>query len=361
MIIGIDGNEANVSQRVGSNVYAFELLTYFAKPSKHHFVIYLKEKPLTDLPEESKHWQYRLVRPKKFSTRLGLPLTLLIGKSRPDVFFTPGHYLPPFTAGPGVMSIMDMSYIHFPEMFKKTDLWQLCQWTTWSVKKAQKILTISQFSKNAIINHYQIAPEKVVVTPLGFRMSSKTKSVDLAKKYGVEGDYVLYVGTLQPRKNLLRLIKAFSQLKDRGLKLVIVGKKGWLYGEIFKLVKKKRLTDRVIFTGFVPDADLPAFYRQAKCFVLASLYEGFGLPILEAMAYGCPVVASSVSSLPEVVGEAGVLVDPKKPEDIAQGIESAIKNRDDLVKKGHRQVKKFSWEKCAKETLKVIEGVVKDA
>lgn len=355
MLIGVDGNEANVEKRVGSNIYSYELLQALSR-LRLKAIIYLKEKPLRDLPKKSDRWQYRIVKPGRFSTQFGLPLSLYLHQPRPDVFFTPGHYLPRWSPCPTVMSVMDLSYIYFPGMFKKRDLWQLRQWTAASIKKAKKILTISKFSKNAIIDYYHLNPEKVVVTYPGLKMSQSKKKVNL-KKYGVEGNFLLYVGTLQPRKNLKTLIKAFSQLGDPELKLVIVGKKGWLYEEIFKKVKKLGLTEKVIFTGYVSHEDLPAFYQQARCFVLVSLYEGFGLPVLEAMHYGCPVVSSNVSSLPEVVGKAGILVNPNKAGEITDGIKKAIKSRKELIEKGYQQAKKFSWEKCAKETLKVLETV----
>jgi len=357
MLIGIDGNEANVPRRVGSNIYSFELLRALSK-LKPQVVVYLKDKPLADFPKPTSWWQYRIVGPKRFWTQFGLPLDLFFHRPCPDVFFTPGHYLPRWAPCPMVMSVLDVAYLHFPQMFKKRDLWQLRRWTARSVKKADKVLTISQHARNAIIDYYNLAPEKAKVTHLGLKVYKGKKKTSL-KKYGVEGDYLLYVGTLQPRKNLLKLIEAYQLIVSEfpKVKLVIVGKKGWLYQEIFEKVKKLGLTKKVIFTGFVPDEDLPTFYQKAQCFVLVSLYEGFGLPILEAMHFGCPVVASKASSLPEVVGQAGILVDPESAEGIAEGIRQAVKNREELIEKGYRQAKRFSWEKCAKETLKVLEGV----
>jgi glycosyltransferase involved in cell wall biosynthesis len=355
MLIGIDGNEANVKHRVGSNVYSFELLQALSK-LKANVVIYLKDKPLNDLPKASQRWQYRTVGPRKFWTQIGLPLDLYLHQPKPDVFFTPGHYLPRWAPCPTVMSIMDLGYIHFPEMFERRDLWQLRQWTAYSVKKTKKILTISQSAKNDIMGYYHLPSKKVVVTYPGLKMNQSKKTVNL-EKYGVEGDFILYVGTLQPRKNLVKLIEAHKILVSQypNIQLVIVGKKGWLYKEIFRKVKELGLAKKVVFTGFVPDKDLSAFYQKASCFVLVSLYEGFGLPLLEAMHSGCPVVASNVSSLPEVVGQAGILVDPHRPKEIAEGIKKALKNRQELTQKGYQQAKKFSWEQCARQTLKVLE------
>lgn len=388
MIIGVDGNEANVKNRVGSNAYAFELLMAMHHQIKNerqkiknkniNLKIFLKEKPLPDLPPETGWWRYLKIRPKSFSTRFGLPLALLVARPRPDVFFSPGHYAPRWCPSPLVVSILDLSYLFFPEMFRRRDLHQLTNWTADSVRRASRILTISRSTCDDIIDYYKVEREKVSVSYPGLKMSPKTKKTDL-KKYGVSGDFILYVGTLQPRKNIERLIEAFaiivkdaknsnqldknssnSSIGPKGLSLVVVGKKGWLYDEILSKAESLKVADRVIFTGFVPDEDLPAFYKTAKCFVLVSLYEGFGLPVLEAMHYGCPVVVSNVSSLPEVVGEAGVLVDPQKPAEIARGISKAIKNRAELAKKGFAQAKKFSWEKCARETLEILEEAAKN-
>lgn len=381
LLIAIDGNEANVKNRVGSNIYAFELLKQLyqmqnakckSQNCKSKFKIFLKESPLDDLPKSADCWQYEVFGPKVFWTKLSLPFKLMTNKPKPDVFFTPGHYAPCWAPCSIVISIMDLSYLYFPQMFKKRDLWQLRTWTAASIKKAKKILTISESSKNAIIDHYQVEPKKVVVTYPGVKLKAQmskcktiTQSSKLKTKYGIESDYLLYVGTLQPRKNLIRLIEAFNrtieQSNNRTMKLVIVGKKGWLYDEIFSKVKELGLEKKVIFTGFVPDEELPAFYQGAQCFVLPSLYEGFGIPALEAMAYGCPVVASNVSSLPEVIGEAGIFVNPESIESIAQGIEKVLKlkpsEREKLVKRGKEQVKKFTWQKCAKETLKVLKEI----
>lgn len=356
LIIGVDGNEANVKNRVGSNSYAYELLGALNKEPGYRFEIYLKEPPLNDLPPESDHWRYRRVRPKRFSTRFGLPLALFASRPRPDVFFSPGHYAPRWSPAPLVISVLDLSYLFFPGMFRRSDLAQLTSWTADSVRRARRVLTISESTRGDILRHYRVKPGKVVVAYPGLKPypEMKEKKTSLGK-YGVEGDFILYVGTLQPRKNITRLIESIPHLKDQSLKLVVVGKKGWLYDEILSKAKSLGLQERVIFTGFVPDEDLPAFYKKARCFVLVSLYEGFGLPALEAMHYGCPVVVSDVSSLPEVAGEAGILVDPQKPEAIAGGIEKAIGNRAELVKKGKIQAEKFSWEKCARETLAVLE------
>jgi glycosyltransferase involved in cell wall biosynthesis len=179
------------------------------------------------------------------------------------------------------------------------------------------------------------------------------------EKYNISGDYILFLSTLKPSKNIEGLLEAFKILgispPAGGLELVIAGKKGWMYEAIFEKVKKLNLEQKVIFTDFVAEDEVPGLMAGAKVFVMPSFWEGFGIPILEAMATGVPTVVSNVGSLPEVVGEAGIVVDPYSPEDIARGIKEALDKKDLLVKKGLEQVKKFSWVKCARNTLEVLE------
>lgn len=365
MIIGIDGNEANVSKRVGIGEYAFELLRQFKKinppagGSSIKYQVYVKNKPLGDLPEEDSNWKYRVIGPRKLWTQIALPLDLFLHRPRPDVFFTPTHYTPRFSPIPAVISIMDLSFIFYPEMFKKSDLFQLTNWTAYSVRKATKILTISKASKDDIIKIYKVKSSKVeVIYPgikAGFRMDKKENII--------EGEYILFVGTLQPRKNIVRLIEAFSQVvkKHPKIKLVIVGKKGWLYEDILNAPQKFSVEEKVTFLDFVSNEELASLYQHALCFVLPSLYEGFGLPVLEAMKYDCPVITSNVSSLPEAGGEAALYIDPLDVSDIARKLEKIITDPDlrkELIEKGKKQIKKFSWEKSAQETLKVLQILV---
>lgn len=365
MLIGIDGNEANIRERVGSNQYAFELLWALSRlKNPHRWIIYLREPPLSDLPKPRENWKYRIFGPKKFWTRWRLPLDLYFNKPRPDIFFTPGHYAPGWSPVPVVISIMDLGYLKFPEQFTKKDLYQLTSWTASSIKKAKHILAISESTKNDIIKEYGIPGNKITVTYPGYDnkkfkiADSKLQIEKIKKKYKIAGEYILFLGTLRPSKNIEGLLEAFKllitnyQLLDT---LVIAGKKGWLYEPIFKKVKQLNLAKRVIFTDFIPDEDVPILMAGAKVFVMPSFWEGFGIPVVEAMATGTPVVASNAGSLPEIVGEAGIIVDPYKPEGIARGIVEARKNREALVKRGLEQAKKFSWEECAKKTLRVLE------
>ncbi|HUD43921.1 MAG TPA: glycosyltransferase family 1 protein [Patescibacteria group bacterium] len=373
MIIAIDGNEANVKKRVGVSEFAFELLAQLTKIKDQgsSINVYLKESPLKDFPIEDKNWQYSIFGPKKLWTQLALPAHLFLQLKKPDVFFTPSHYAPRFSPCPTVISIMDLAYIHFPQLFAKKDLYQLQNWTKYSVKNASKIITISQSSKHDILNIYGVAEEKVAVIYPGIKpLVSLTPHVypmqELKIKYAISQNFLLFVGTLQPRKNIARLIEAFSQLKkskDKELQLVIVGKKGWLYEEILAAPEKFGVSESVKFLEFVSDDELAILYSNAKCFVFPSLYEGFGLPVLEAMQHDCPVITSNVSSLPEAGGDAALYVDPLDVEDMAKKIEKVLNDsnlRKEMIKKGREQVKKFSWEKAAKETLDVLQSVARN-
>ncbi|MBI2012389.1 glycosyltransferase family 4 protein, partial [Candidatus Curtissbacteria bacterium] len=331
MVIGIDGNEANVKTRVGSGQYAFELLHQFAKDKTHQFLIFLKDKPFHNLPRESENFRYKVFGPKKLWTQFALPLRLTFG-SNVDVFFSMAHYGPRFSKVPYVVTMHDLSYLHFPKMFRKNDLYQLTSWSGYSIKNSAHIIAVSQTTKEDVIKNYKIAPNKISVTYEGydknrFKPQPRSRVESLKSKYKIKGDYLIFVGTLQPRKNLERLIEAFHQIirqsghqairknspdnpttrQPDNLKLVIAGKRGWLYDSIFEKVKSLGLSQKVIFTDYVPDDDLPALIGGAKAYVLPSLWEGFGIPVIEAQACGMPVVVSNTSSLPEIVTPPSVI------------------------------------------------------
>lgn len=360
MIIAIDGYEANVQNRVGIGRYAHEILRHLSKiTTAHVYRVYLPNTPRPDMPKSTDRWKYRIAGPQKLWTFVGLPLALTRDHPVSDVVFSPTHYVPRWIASPRVMAIMDLSYLKYPHMFRPHDLHQLIHWTRYSVRLARAILTISQYSKSAIMNAYGVPEKRIVVTYPGLTMPmTQTKGNDL-------GDYILSVGTLQPRKNFVRLIQAYSRIaaKYPDLTLVIVGKKGWLYEDILLAPKKHGVAERVYFMDFVSDRDLSALYKNAKAFALPSLYEGFGIPVLEAMSLGTPVIVSNTSSLPEVAGEAGIYVDPESVESIADGLTLALSENRDAAKKrmvaARKQVEKFTWEKAAKQTLEVLEKIGK--
>ena len=362
MIIGIDANEANLtSNRVGINQFAFDLLKAIQDThSNHEFIIYLKTKPLSDMPKEDEHWKYRVIPFPKFWTQTRLPFELYFSNQKPDIFLSLTHYAPRFCPMPYVVSIMDLGFLKTPEQFTKKDFTQLKSWTSYSVKRAKKIISISEFTKIDLIKYFGIDNNRIEIVYPSYdeELFKPTIDKNLLQKYGINGDYIFFLSSLKPSKNIEGLIKAFSILKEKNIKLVISGKKGWLYETIFSLVKELNLVDRIIFTGFIDEDDAPKLMSMSKCFVLPSFYEGFGIPILEAMACGVPVVVSNVASMPEVAGDAGIYVDPNDINSIAKGIERAIgPEKDKFVKAGLKRVKSFSWKSSAKKLLSILETI----
>ena len=377
MLIGIDGNEANIPNRVGVNHYAFKLLHNLKKLQDkgefgHKFIVYLKNLPEKDMPEESENFKYRVLKGGKAWIIRKLTLHLILNPEKLDVFFSPSHYVPLFSKVPRICSIMDLGYLEFSGQFKKTDFWQLKLWTAYSIFVSKAIIAISNGTKKDIVRHYPFAQGKIHVTHLSFDdevVDTKVITNDVRRiknKYSIVGDYILYLGTLKPSKNIEGLIRAFrlltmdSVLSTR-VKLVITGKKGWLYEPIFALVRKLRLNKDVILTDFVPEKDKIVLLKGAKLFVLPSFWEGFGIDVVNAMAVGVPVVVSNRGSLPEIVGQAGIVIDPASLESIAQGLKKVLSMSDleynKLIKDGQSQAQKFSWEKTARKTMQLFERI----
>lgn len=379
MIIGIDGNEANEKNRVGIGQFAFNILSCLEKiDSKNSYFIYLKEPPLNDLPKERAGWQYKVVGPKKFWTQLGLPLKLFGQKEKLDVFYSPSHYAPRFSPMPTIISIMDLWHHRHPEQFDKKDLYRLLNWEKYSVKNSSRIVTISEFTKSEIVKFYNYPAKRITVAYPGYTKlkikNEKLKIEEIKRKFGIKGNYLLYLGTLQPKKNIVGLVSSLNILisqyphpegipRRENITLVIAGKKGWLYEEIFNKIKDLGLEEKVIFTDFVAEEEKPYLIAGAKCFVLPSFYEGFGIPVLEAMSLGVPVITSNAASMPEVGGEAAFYCDPKSPRDIAQAMRKVLglkkSQRDEIIAKSRQQAKKFSWENCCQKVLAALENVKK--
>ena len=367
MLIGIDGNEANISQKVGVGQYAFKLLWHLYKlDKKNKYLIYLKEKPLSDLPPATKNWQYRVFGPSKLWTRLALPIHLYTEKIPLDLFYSPSHYSPKFSPFPTIPTIHDIGYLQYQNQFTKKDLYQLINWTKESLKKAKHIITVSKFSQNEIIKTYNINPNKISIAYNGVeeppKIDQKTQNKILSSYLLKANGYFLYLGTLKPNKNIPFLIKSFSLLlkaKSYSLpaKLVIAGKKGWLFNEIFEAVKKENLESKIIFTDFLNDTQKWTLYQNAIATVLPSTYEGFGIPAIESMKVGTPVIVSNIPPFKEVVGDCGLIIDPTDTNDLCQKMLDITnpETRQKYSKLGKVQADKFTWNSTAKSVLKVFE------
>lgn len=370
LAIGVDASEANVVNRVGSNVYAFEILKQLEMITRQQpvrWTVFLSAEPVSDLPAERDGWQYQLLKPGAFATQIALPLTLFAKRREFNVFFTPGHYAPRWCPIPYANCVMDLAFEYFPEQFRTKDLYQLRNWTEYSVKNAAHVFAISEATKRDVIEHYRLTPEQVSVAYPALSIANQENIPDqrLLNKWGLKSPYLLYVGTLQPRKNLIRAIQAFEKLKQNSnfetVKLVLAGKVGWLAEEIQQTAQQSPFTQDIIFTGYVTELEKTVLMKHAAATFLVGLYEGFGMPPLESLAVGTVPIVSHSSSLPEVVGEAGILVDPTSVDSIADGFRYALQLKSsvkaDFQHKATQQLKKFSWEKSAQLILNKLKAL----
>lgn len=363
-VFGIDGNEANVVHKVGVSVYTLNLIKYFHSQASQNqqFIVYLRTPPLAELPKESEYFHYKVVQGPVLWSQLFLPLHLWIYKffgNTLTAFFAPAHYIPRFCPFKTVVTIHDLSYLYFPTEFLKKDLFQLKNWTEYALKNSKHIIAVSKTTKKDIVHEYGIPDEKISVIYNGY---TNPIHAPAPHKHKVQHPYFLYIGTVQPRKNLTTLITAFTKFYEthKEYQLIIAGKKGWLYESIFEHVEKLEMKQSILFPGFVSDEEKDDLYKNASAFILPSLYEGFGIPILEAMAHGCPVVSSFSSSLPEIGGEACLYFDPRNSDDLVDKMNSIITDKE-LVKKlvalGKKRTEFFSWEEAGKNTLHILQSI----
>ncbi|HUD09128.1 MAG TPA: glycosyltransferase family 1 protein [Candidatus Saccharimonadales bacterium] len=289
-----------------------------------------------------------------------------LNKNPVDVFHT--QYIAPFWLPKKVklvLTIHDISFNFFPQFIKKSDLFFLKTLIPRSLKMASKIIAVSEFTKKEIEKYYHIPAEKIAAIHNGVDFESFNQTIstekleEVKRKYNLPENFILYVGTFQPRKNIPVVIEA---LKDLDIKLVLAGnRKAHNFDKrIDETIGKNNLGDRVIFPGWIDEEDKPALYKLARCFVFPSLYEGFGIPIIEAMAAGTPVVSSDIPCLTEVGGEGALFADPKKPQEFAKKIREILSDknlRDSLIKKGVEIAKSYTWQKNAEKTLGVYSGL----
>jgi glycosyltransferase involved in cell wall biosynthesis len=300
--------------------------------------------------------------------RLHLPIPLEWFTGPLDIFHSTDFVLPPIRQGRTILTVHDLTFMRLPECAEAGLRAYLNKVVPRSIERADLVLADSQSTKNDLIELMGVSPDKIEVVYAGverrFRpMEGQVALQRVKKRYGLDFPFILSLGTLEPRKNFNRLLEAYALMggkgqgiRDRGLKLVIAGSTGWLYDEVFARVEELGLEDKVIFPGFVADEDLPALYNLAELFVFPSLYEGFGLPPLEAMACGTPVITSDRPSLPEVVGGAGLMVEATDSQELAKAMERVLMDEDlrgEMREKGLKQAEKFTWEAAAGKLLDV--------
>ncbi|MFQ6101414.1 MAG: glycosyltransferase family 4 protein [Anaerolineae bacterium] len=295
-------------------------------------------------------------------------LGLEAARLRLDLLHSSDFIPPAFGYHRSVTTIHDLNFLYYPQFLSAQSLRYYNQQIGWAVRRADHILADSRATKSDLVSLLDVEPEKVAVVYLAadpaFRPLPEAEARRVAAQYGLEPGYLLCVGTLEPRKNLPGLLQAYRLLLDEEVTsapLVLVGGKGWLYDEVLERVERLCLTERVCFLHAVPDADLVGLYNCAGVLTTPSFYEGFGLPALEAMACGAPVVVADRASLPEVVGEAGLLVNPDDPEDIARALTRVLTEeplREQMRKLGLDQAARFTWEETARGTLAVYRSVL---
>jgi glycosyltransferase involved in cell wall biosynthesis len=368
-LIGIDASRAAAARRTGTETYSLELIRALARlESGHSFRLYTTGPPPENLFWDGPTppgWEVCSISWRRLWTHLRLSAE--VTRRPPDVLFVPAHVLPLMHPRRSVATVHDLGYLYYPGAHRPADRRYLDWATGWNARRSAVVIADSEATKADLTRAYGVTPDKVRVIYLGAndalaRVADPQRIAVARTRYGIGARYLLYVGTLQPRKNLARLIEAFGCRDFAGTQLVLAGKQGWLYDDLFVQVRDGGLEGRVLFPGYVADDDMAALLSGAQAFVFPSLYEGFGMPVLEAQACGAAVMTSHNSSLPEVAGDAALLVDPHDVDAIAEAMHQLITDdalRAELVRRGYENVKRFSWEKCARETLAVLESVAR--
>ncbi|MBC7226979.1 MAG: glycosyltransferase family 4 protein [Thermoflexales bacterium] len=360
-VVGIDASRAVSPRPTGTETYSLRLIqTLLSLAPPWHIRLYFRQTP----PENTfPHADLRVIPFPRLWTHIRLSWEM--ARRPPDLLFVPAHVLPPIHPRRSLVTVHDLGYYYFPRAHTRFQRVYLDLSTRWNARAAAHVLADSEATRADLARVYGTPPEKVTVAYPGYdeSLAPVRDPVALAAvraRYGIPGEYFLYLGTLQPRKNLSRLVLAFSRLSTPAT-LVLAGRRGWLADDLFALIRRLGLEGRVLCPGYVRPEDRAPLISGALAFVFPSLYEGFGLPVLEAQACGCPVICSNTSSLPEVAGDAAI---PVHPEDVAAladamaRLEGDPDLRRELVERGFVNLRRFSWEKCARTVLQVMEGLL---
>lgn len=356
-------------RRAGVSHYIEQVLVHLgARDRQNRYTIYTTrglDATALGLPA---NFQVRPSRLPTINPRVRIPweqflAPLLVRRIGADVFHGTLNVVPLACPIPSVVTIHDLAFIRFPQTFRAYNRTYLDFATRLTARRAARILTVSEHTRREVIGLLGVPPERVVVTPNAARAHFRPPPIgaidQLRARHGLPERFLLYVGTLEPRKNLTTLLEAFAEVARRtDATLLIGGGKGWLYTPIFERLAALGLRDRVRFVGYIDEEELPLWYAAATVFVFPSIYEGFGMPPLEAMACGTPVVTSNTSSLPEVVGDAGIMVDPHDAAALAAALTQLLNDADlraDLRTRGLQRAARFTWSTTAERTLRAYE------
>jgi glycosyltransferase involved in cell wall biosynthesis len=372
MRIGLDGIPlANLLTGIGH--YTFELATALAglDPDDEFELVspfaFLPEISREKLPSNLSLEEARVSLLGKRWWAVGLPFHLK--RARYALFHGTNYDIPLWNRCPTVVTIHDLSVWLLPHMHERRIVRRARRRLPIMARNATMIIAATESGKRELCEHLKVEPERVSVTPYAPRRSFRpvlpARAAEVRGRLGIEGEFLLFVGTIEPRKNLITLIRAYEELlraSSHRPQLVIAGKEGWLTEELFAHIRRAGLEERLRFTGYIPEEDLAALYSSCTAFIYPSLYEGFGLPPLEAMASGAPVITSRIGSITEVVGQGALLIEPMDAAGLAASIVKLLEDeraRERLRQKGRERAAEFTWEKTAAQTLEVYREAIK--
>ncbi len=366
MIIGFDGRLANDVHKVGSGQFCYELLKAMVPLLNNDKLrIYLDRTPQSFFPiKEMENIEIKVLKNKKFWTQTVLPKEL--NSNPPDIFYSPSLQTPFWGKCPKACTIFDIAYYDFPHEFTCFARIKAKLQLNLAIRTNQLFITISESSRNSILKLFPQIKNRLHRVYLGVSdkvsKSSEEEQNKAREKYKLQAPYILYLGRIQPRKNIVRLIEAYEELCDKHTDLphhlVIVGSLGWLYEPILKKIQDSKYAHKIHYLGYLEnEGEKIALVSSATVLVLVSLWEGFGLPVIEAMNCGTPVLASNCSSIPEIVGDCGVLVNPYDVNEISQNLYEILSSKTlqkELSIKGLEKAKLFTWENTANEILTIL-------
>jgi glycosyltransferase involved in cell wall biosynthesis len=369
VLIGVDASRVTRPHRTGTENYSLHVLRELLRQDTHNaYRLYLSARLPDGLLPLGPRTSTRLIRLPRLWTQVGLSREML--RAPPDVLFVPSHVLPAICPPRSVVVVYDVGHRFFPRAHGLLE-WLYTEWAIRRhVRRATRLLTISEASKRDLVRLYRADPARIAVAypavdSQRFRPASAVEIARVRQRYGLNERYVFHLGTLKPRKNLPRLVRAFARARmPSDVQLVLAGLPAFGLGELKRAIREAGIADRLRWLAYVPLADLPALYSGAACVAIVSVYEGFGMPALEALACGAPLVASDRGSLPELVAEAGLLADPLDITSIARGLAQALgepATADALRAAGPLRARQFSWATAAQITRTTLEAAGRQA
>lgn len=369
MHIGLNAQLLTLKQNyrgAGINTYIFYLLRAIsALELPYHFTVFLGEREFREHNLDLRYTRWPTHHPVARILWEQLVLPDLLRRTGVEILHAMAFVIPLLARCPAVVTVYDLSFLRYPQAFRPFNRWYLSRFTPLSVRRARRVIAISESTRQDVIRYLHVAPERVDVIHCGVASSFRPLPAREVERFRRERQlsdpFILFVGTLEPRKNVDLLVRAYARWRaqdNRVPRLVIAGAKGWYFETIFRAVTRLGLHDSVSFPGYISAEELPLWYNAAGLFVYPSIFEGFGLPVLEAMACGTPVVCSNTSSLPEVTGDAAVLVAPDDEVGLAEAMRTVWESaglRQTMIERGLARARERSWTHVAVQTVQTYQ------